>query len=256
MKQKHMENRQEVRITFSKGGDMIYISHRDLASLLERAMRRAGIKIAFSEGFNPRPKISFPSALATGVSSDCEVIFVKLRHPCDTTSLCRDLQEQLPGGITIHAVESADESMPRRMVAARYAVDLPRGVSLERKTLDHALAEGIVQRERTGKRVPLSRYVLGIDVRPGKIEMEICTDNEGSLRPDEVLKAVGIADPLACGIRRTDLVLADREEQRGEDYGDKCPRTGGEPGSDTGRGRPGRASHRESIAGTGSREHL
>src|SRR4051812_1089962 len=64
----------KVRLRFAKRGDLRLVSHHDLMRCLERALRRAAIPMAASQGFNPRPKIMFPLALALGIEGDREVV--------------------------------------------------------------------------------------------------------------------------------------------------------------------------------------
>ena len=68
----------KIRIRFSKKGKIRFISHRDIARIWERALRKAQIKIAYSEGFSPRPKISFGLALPTGNESEAEYLDLEL----------------------------------------------------------------------------------------------------------------------------------------------------------------------------------
>lgn len=202
-----MKNRQEVKMTFSKRGDLKFISHRNIASLLERAVRRAGIPVAFSEGYNPRPRISFPSALETGVASDCEVAFIRLRQRPDNTVLAEDLATELPEEVTVLGVENADKETPRSMNEAGYMVRLPEECGLDQEDLDRVREAGTVMRARSGKSVKLSRYVRGLQLRGENLEMEIAADADGSLRPREILKALCFDDPLALDVRRTHVAL-------------------------------------------------
>ena len=70
--------RQRVRIHFQKVGDLRWISHRDLVRVFERIFRRAGLKLSMSEGFHPKARMSFPSALALGIAGQDEVMDVEL----------------------------------------------------------------------------------------------------------------------------------------------------------------------------------
>ena len=202
-----MENRQEIKMTFSKRGDLRFISHRNVASLLERAVRRAGIPVAFSEGYNPRPRISFPSALETGVASNCEIAFMRLRQSPDNAAFARDLAEKLPEEITVLDVERADEKTSRSMKGAGYTVGLPKKSALDQEGINRVREAGIVKRERSGKSVQLSRYVRKLCLQNENLEMEIASDTDGSLRPREVLKELGVDDPLALDVRRTHVAL-------------------------------------------------
>ena len=72
--------KQNIRIRFSKQGDIRFISHHDLMRLFERALRRAQLPVATSEGFHPRPRISLPMPLSVGFTGHSEVADVGLRE--------------------------------------------------------------------------------------------------------------------------------------------------------------------------------
>jgi len=84
---------------------MKYIGHLDLMRLFMRAMRRAELPLKMSEGFSPRPKLSFKRALKLGVESDCEEGSIVLRIPVSIEDFIIKLQKQLPEGIEITHVE-------------------------------------------------------------------------------------------------------------------------------------------------------
>ena len=73
--------RQRVRIRFRKQGDLRFVGHRDLVRSLERLFRRAGLALGMSQGFHPKPKMSFPSALAVGIEGLDEVMELELAEP-------------------------------------------------------------------------------------------------------------------------------------------------------------------------------
>lgn len=79
--------RTRVRIRFRKQGDLRLIGHRDLVRLLERLFRRAGVCLAMSQGFHPKPRMSFPSALALGIEGLDEVMEVELAEPSGEASV-------------------------------------------------------------------------------------------------------------------------------------------------------------------------
>ncbi|MBP7836274.1 MAG: TIGR03936 family radical SAM-associated protein [Candidatus Omnitrophica bacterium] len=84
---------------------MKYIGHLDLMRLLMRAMRRAGLPLKMSEGFSPRPKLSFKRALKLGLESEQEEASIVLRLPVKEDEFKDKLQGQLPSGIEIKYVE-------------------------------------------------------------------------------------------------------------------------------------------------------
>ena len=79
----------KVRIKFSKVGDLMYISHLDLARTMQRIILRSELDIWYSEGFNPQPKMVFAQPLPTGVESVCELLDIKLNSYMD----CEEIKE-------------------------------------------------------------------------------------------------------------------------------------------------------------------
>src|SRR5215475_14275688 len=79
--------RQRVRIRFTKQDDLRWISHRDLMRVWERLFRRAGVALSMTEGFHPKPRINFPSALAVGIAGLDELLEVDLSEEQTAESL-------------------------------------------------------------------------------------------------------------------------------------------------------------------------
>ena len=161
-----------LRIRFSKLGKIRFTSHRDVARIWERALRRAELPIAYSEGFSPRPKLSFGLALSTGYESYGEYLDVAL--PPGATSL-----QQAVTSCTWHIDVAAD---PPAVAAAT-------GDAL-------AVPELVVTRERKGQPVTddvrpaiLSAEVLAAAPGGTTIEAELATQPRG-LRPAELLAAI------------------------------------------------------------------
>ena len=90
-----------VRFVFTKKGPMRCISHLDLMRLFMRAMRRAGLPLKISEGFNPHPRLSIARALKLGAESDHEEAKVVLKDMVKTDEFSLRLQRELPEGISI-----------------------------------------------------------------------------------------------------------------------------------------------------------
>src|SRR3954453_2851145 len=74
---------QRIRIRYAKRGPLRFTSHRDFARAFERALRRAAVPVAFSQGFTPHPKISYASAAPTGVASEAEYLEIGLQAEVD-----------------------------------------------------------------------------------------------------------------------------------------------------------------------------
>jgi radical SAM-linked protein len=144
---------QRVRIRYAKRGPLRFTSHRDFARAFERAIHRAGVPIAYSQGFTPHPKVSYASAAPTGVASEAEYLEIGLRERVDVALLARALDAALsPGLDVLDAVEATGGSLADRIDAASWAVELP-GVDVEtaRFAVAAFVAAGEVPVERLTK---------------------------------------------------------------------------------------------------------
>ena len=94
----------KLRMRFSKTGRSIYISHLDLMATMQRAFSRAGSRLKYSEGFNPRPQISIALPLSVGTGSVCELMDFQLLDEVDITSLTGRLNATMPEGIFVQEI--------------------------------------------------------------------------------------------------------------------------------------------------------
>jgi len=191
-----------VRIEFAKGDEVRFLSHLDVMKAFERAIRRAGIPIAFSEGFNPHPKMNFASALAVGVTSDAEFMDIELKYNMEAAEVVEILAKALPLGLNVKAGREVSDSVPSLMAQvnrAVYHVDstLEQDVKLaqiEDKLIDFMDQSEIIITKRT-KKGPKPKDIrpgiLGVDVSAEqnilKLTIMTRTGNEGNVRPEEVV---------------------------------------------------------------------
>ena len=117
---------QRVRVRYAKRGPLRFTSHRDFARAFERALRRAGVPIAYSQGFTPHPKISYASAAPTGVASEAEYLEIGLRAVVDPERLRQALDAALsPGLDVLDAVEARGGNLTDRIDASHWRIELP-----------------------------------------------------------------------------------------------------------------------------------
>ncbi|HET9691400.1 MAG TPA: TIGR03936 family radical SAM-associated protein [Acidimicrobiales bacterium] len=205
-----------VRVRFAKVGKVRFTSHRDVARMWERAFRRIGLPLAYSEGFSPRPKVSFGLALPTGHESVAEYLDLDLVEgaavPDDLPAV---LSAALPVGVDATAVGVIDPRTPSlqedvtsctwRFTARRPDVADPvaTGELAERvEALLGTTAAPVVRRHKGNDVVE--------DIRPGIfdlrvadggwLEAELATKPRG-LRPGDVVTAFG-GDLVEHGVRR------------------------------------------------------
>ena len=219
-----------VRITFSKTGPLKYIGHLDLQSLWERAARRAGLPLAYTNGFHPQPRIYFASALPLGFTSRCEVVDLRLNQDVDLTDLPGRLQATMPSGISIMKVDSVDELTPAlqtQVIAAEYEVTLRGNLAISaepsafhppnsgldsaspcmRQRMKELLERPSILRERRGKPYDLRPLIEKLEVLlEDKIFMRLTAREAATGRPEEVLAALGITLE-DVRIERTSLIF-------------------------------------------------
>ena len=188
-----------IRITFSKQGALRYTGHLDLHKLWERAARRAELPLAYSQGFHPQPKMNIAAALPLGFSSRCEVLDMRLERDISLEGLQEKLQETLPTGIRVSAIESVDERAPAlqiQVVSAEYEVistEAGFGSDMKRK-IDSVMESESIIRERRGKTYDLRPLIEELKLLSNdKIQMRLTAKEGATGRPEEVLDVLGIA---------------------------------------------------------------
>ena len=188
-----------IQITFSKQGALRYTGHLDLHKLWERAARRAELPLAYSQGFHPQPKMNIAAALPLGFSSRCEVLDMRLEHDIPLEGLQEKLQQTLPTGIRVFAIESVDDRAPAlqtQVASAEYEVTLTEAVdgSDLKRRIDSVMETGSIIRERRGKTYDLRPLIEELkSLSSDKIFMRLTAREGATGRPEEVLDVLGIA---------------------------------------------------------------
>jgi radical SAM-linked protein len=218
---------QRLRIRYAVEGPMRYVSVLDQGRIWERLLRRADIPLAYTQGYNPRPRLQLGTALPVGYGSDCEFIDLFLSAPMTPEALANAIASQLPPGLEVHAVQevplkaAAIESQVReacyevRVWTDDISADDP-GARIQR-VIDTLLARSEIPRQRH-KKGRLADY----DLRPLILDihyhlqhdschlliMRLRAGPQGSGRPEEVLDELGLADGR-YRIQRRELILAE-----------------------------------------------
>ncbi|MGW7296213.1 TIGR03936 family radical SAM-associated protein [Streptomyces xiamenensis] len=116
---------QRVRLRYTKRGRLRFTSHRDFQRAFERALRRAGVPMAYSAGFTPHPKVSYANAAPTGTASEAEYLEIALAAPREVAWLKERLDESLPAGLDIvDAVDARVSGFAERLEASCWELRL------------------------------------------------------------------------------------------------------------------------------------
>lgn len=201
------------RVRFSKLGKIRFLSHRDLARVWERALRRAEVRVAYSEGFSPRPRLSFGLALSTGYESLGEYLDIDL-HPdagVDPADLPALVTPHLPAGMTAQAavpLEPGTESLQASVTSSSWLIEVD-GVDPQElvAAVERARAAAelpiVVTRKGTDTTFDARPAMLALDLADGEplppgvvpmrsstlLDAELAT-HPRSLRPAELLRAL------------------------------------------------------------------
>jgi len=227
-----------LRITYAKSGPQRYIGHLDLLRTWVRALRRAGIPVAYTQGFHPQPRIHLACALPLGFASLGEVMDVWVEHsqnPDYCVKLTEDpagilpagilsaglssiIQQTLPAGLQITDIEPVDLKAPAlqtQVWAAGYRVELTEPVEwndLSRRVTALLETPALI-RQRRGKSYDLRPLILGLRVTKEPIEpvpvaltMQLQAREGATGRPEEVVDCLGI-NPTTVRILRTQLYM-------------------------------------------------
>ncbi len=191
-------DRLRYRLRFRKQGDLRWISHRDLARVVERMVRRADLPLRMSGGFHPKPKLTFPSALAVGIAARAEVLELELVELLAPAEIERRLAAQTPPGLEVFDVQRvAAGQRPAQVRALTYEVPVPpaRRAELERAIAQVLAADSLLV-ERPGRTAPLNlrTQLTALGWRGDGIEFQIAAGAEATLRPRDVLQALGALD--------------------------------------------------------------
>ena len=212
---------QRLRIRFGRGEEIKFISHLDIMRLWDRAFHRARIPLAYSEGFNPHPKMSLAVPLAVGVTSEAELMDIFVARPVSPHWFTQAVNQQLPPGITILGVFQTALTLPSLQSQVRYAdyrvqLDTTENATKEIETAVAALlsADHLPWHHKrdTGERTYDLRALID-DLRLVSFTDSVCTlemrlrcDSSGSGRPEQVVLALGFAQHPQS-IHRTKLTL-------------------------------------------------
>jgi radical SAM-linked protein len=211
---------QRLRIKFSRGPEIKFISHLDIVRLWQRAFNRAGIEIAYSSGFTPHPKISLAAPLPLGVTSEAELMDIFCIRGVAPHFFASAINQQLPIGMIVDKVFPISFDLPSlqsQVSQAEYKViaDMGNGPEDVNAALKELLGlENLPwqhQRDTGMKQYDLRKLIddlWTIDLKPPEftLGMRLRCGSQGSGRPEQVTAALGFKQ-RPRSIHRTQLIF-------------------------------------------------
>lgn len=224
--------RTRLRLRFRKMGVMRLLGHHDLVRTWERAFRRAGLPLRMSQGFHPKPRLSFPAALALGVAGLDEVLEAELDSALAPHEVWQRLAVELPPGLELVAIERLPErGRAARMLRAHYIFPLPptrRAAAAAAAARMRDAASTLLGQSAERSPADLRAGLTTLEVRGGVLRFCIAPGGETPVtagssttgttrtpRPHEVLAALGLDDLLSgtAYLTRTSVELAPCEPE-------------------------------------------
>jgi radical SAM-linked protein len=219
--QRYDEAVQRLRLRFSRGEELKYVSHLDLMRLWERVLRRAEIPIAYSEGFSPHPRISLAAPLPIGVTSEAELMDVVVKKAVSPYFFMQNTKPQLPRGVEVFEVQQVPLTIPSLQSQAQF---IDYRVS-DRSEKTEAEILGAVTATLQAEKMPWHHMrdtgPKHYDLRPliedlwleswqdcvFTLVMRLRCDSQGTGRPEQVTAALGLTDHPSL-VHRTKITLA------------------------------------------------
>lgn len=163
-----------IRVRFTRGEEVKYISHLDLMKVFERALRRTGIPVAYSQGFNPHPQMVFGLPLSVGVTSEAEYADFELSQEVSPSEFIKRLNGELPGGIRIMeaVVRNSRENIMASIVGAEYKITVFLKESSELADMSKKVSS-FIKKSNIIVRKQGKGGVKDVDIRPMILNLDI-----------------------------------------------------------------------------------
>ncbi|MBQ9922909.1 MAG: DUF2344 domain-containing protein [Clostridia bacterium] len=209
-----MNNNINLRIRFRKTDAARFISHLDLNRAMARSFRRAKLPIAYSEGFNPRPKLVFGLNLSIGAESECEILDTQLTHEVDFEEIKASLNASLPDHIEVYDVYVPE--MPLKSIGfAEYVITVPCTEDICDKILSAFTPPVMILKQTKSSQAvtDISGNIKSIDASYTDgfiiIKAVLTSGNNDYLNPEYVIKVIG--EKISEDIAKTDYRIMRKE---------------------------------------------
>ncbi len=208
----------KLRMQITKDRDIRFISHLEYVRTIERAIRRAKLPAAYSEGFNPHLKFSLASALGVGVVSYTEFVEIELAEPMEVELAAKALDKALPRGIRVLAADAVANNTAALMAeaaGASYVVTLPFAEDISEAVASYNEAEELLfkkaapKRKEKFKEIDVKFYIpkIAVEQRDGKTSFafECKITPTGSMKAVDLLNALNEAYALNLPVEMADI---------------------------------------------------
>ena len=193
------EETYKIRIKYVKSGVLKYIGHLDLMRFFQKAFKRAGVDVAYSQGFSPHQLMSFAAPLALGVTSEGEYFDAEFNSLESSEELVRRLNEQMVDGVYVKDVILLPEKAKKAMsivAASDYLISF-NNEDIKDAVLDkvpYLLKKETIEVFRKTKKnekvEDIKKGIYKLELNGDKIYMFLATGSEYNLKPESVIEAL------------------------------------------------------------------
>ena len=173
-----------VILKYSRLGVVRFLSHLDMQRLFARALRRSGLPVAFSAGFNPHIIMSFASPLSVGYETLGDYLEIKLTEEVCAEKILEDLNAVMPCGVKIVFASMLEEKTKKLMSlnsSAEYEIVFEHDV--EKEFCDFMQKESVIAKDRKGREMDVRSYVLYGNAEKNKIFVKLKNSSEQAMNP-------------------------------------------------------------------------
>ncbi len=204
-----------MRFVYRLTGRAQFLSHLDLMLLFARSARRAGLPIAYSEGFNPHPKLSLGPAHIVGIASLAEWGDMDLTKSISPGVFMQALDDALPAGLEVYGAYEMPPGTPALQASLSGADYVVETSGVRNNILETAVANLLAQESITYmkqspkgcKELQLRPGIYRLEVENNRLEMELAVGDKCNVRPQYVLAALALPELVTCSILRTAVYI-------------------------------------------------
>ncbi len=200
-------------ISFTVRGSLRFLSHRQTATMLERALIRAGVELNYSEGFNPHPRMSLPLPRTVGVSTEKDILTASIESS-DSNDICKlkdSISSQVPEGCQINDVFLCPAKTSFKAQSALYEFGV--GESAFEGSFQGGY-ETFCENIRAGREIMVGRkgskrkrartvnvgaFIESVDLDGKTVRVRCSITEKGSVRPGELLSLLGLEAEMLSG---------------------------------------------------------
>ena len=205
--------RHRYAVDFTVDGDIRFVGHNDVILMFARACVRSRLPVSFSEGFNPRARVSVPFPRLVGQASDVERLLVDLTKEVSPDEVCERLAAEMPTGVVLRSATALhrNDVSPPRWVEYRIDAPLPDAKTLGDRIASLLASESVEitrvrHKDRRARVVNIRPFVDTVRLSPPGLAVAVHVNETGSARPEEVCRALGMeADGIGHLIRRVKI---------------------------------------------------